>query len=88
MIFVHCLRLYVALWLSGQSASLVNRRSLVQIRAAPNMEIRFIIVFTKLICLNDFYPLCPFVRGFVALWLKRLSCKQGIPASNPGSGKY
>ena len=27
--------------------------------------------------------LCPFVRGFVALWLKRLSCKQGIPASNP-----
>ena len=32
------------------------------------MEIRFIMVFTKLICLNDFYPLCPFVRGFVALW--------------------
>ena len=51
------------------------------------MEIRFIIVFTKLICLNDFYPLCPFVRCFVALWLKRLSCKQGIPAANPGSGK-
>ena len=88
MIFVHCLRLYVTLWLSGQSACLVNRRSLVQIRAAPNMEIRFIIVFTKLICLNDFYPLCLFVRGFVALWLKLLSCKQGIPASNPGSGKY
>ena len=52
------------------------------------MEIRFIIVFTKFICLNEFYPFSPFVRGFVALWQKRLSCKQGIPASNPGSGKY
>ena len=51
------------------------------------MEIRFIIVFTKFICLNDFYPLCPFVRGFVALWLKRLSCKPGIPGSNLGIGK-
>ena len=64
----------------------MNRGSLVQIRVAPNMEIRFIIDFTKFICINDFYPLCPFVRGFVALWLKRLSCKQGIPASNPGNG--
>ena len=39
---------------------------MVQIWAAPNMEIRVIIVFTKFICLNDFYPLCPFVPGFVA----------------------
>ena len=53
----------------------MNRGSLVQIRVAPNLEIRFIIDFTKFICINDFYPLCPFVRGFVALWLKRLSCK-------------
>ena len=66
MIFVHCLRLYVALWLSGQSACLVNRRSLVQIRAAPKikmMEISFIILFTRFICLNYVYPLCPFFTG-------------------------
>ena len=63
----------------------------MQIRAARNIEmieISFIILFTRFICLNYFYPLCPFVRGFVALWLKRLSCKQGIPASNQGSGNY
>ena len=86
MIFVHCLRVYVALWISGQSVCLVNSKSLVQIRAAPNiemMQIRLIIVFTKFICLNDFYPLCPFVRGAEALWLKRLSRKQEIPGSNP-----
>ena len=62
----------VALWLSGQSACLVNRRSLVQIPAAPNiemMEISFIILFTRFICLNYVYPLCTFLRGFVALWL-------------------
>ena len=61
-----------ALWLRGLSAGLVNRRSLVQIRAAPNiemMEISFIILFTRFICLNDVYPLCTGSRGFVALWL-------------------
>ena len=48
-----------------------NRRSLVQIRAAPNiemMDISFIILFTRFICLNYVYPLCTFLRGIVALW--------------------
>ena len=66
--FIRCVRFYVALLRCGYSACLVNRRSLVQIGEAPNMEIRFIIVFTKFICLNEVYPFCPFVRGFVALW--------------------
>ena len=45
---------------------------MVQIRAAPNvemMEISFIILFTRFICLNYLYPLCALLRGFVALWL-------------------
>ena len=45
---------------------------MVQIRAAPNiemMEISFIILFTRFICLNYFYPLCKLLHGFVALWL-------------------
>ena len=50
------------------------------------MEVKFIIVFTKFICLNDFFPLFAFLHGDVALWLNRLSCKQGIRGSNPGSG--
>ena len=41
MIFTHCLVFYVALWLSGYSACLVNRRSLVQIRAASHFQITF-----------------------------------------------
>ena len=60
-----------ALWVSGESACLVNRRSLVQIRAAPNiemMEISFIILFIRFICLNYVYPWCTFLRSFVALW--------------------
>ena len=47
--FVHCLPLYMALWLRGLGVSLVNRRSLVQIRAGLNiemMQIRFLIMFT------------------------------------------
>ena len=32
------------------------------------MEISFIILFTRFICLNYFYPLCALLRGFVALW--------------------
>ena len=54
MIFNHCLILKVALWLSGQSACLVNRRSLVQIQAVPHFHIilLFIIMFTKFIYLK------------------------------------
>ena len=43
-----------------------------QIRAAPNiemMEISFIILFTRFICINYVYPLGTLLRGFVALWL-------------------
>ena len=42
-------------------------------------------MFTKLICQNDFRPLSTFIRGPVAKRLKRLSRKQEIPGSNPGS---
>ena len=45
---------------------------MVQIRAAANieiMDISFIILFTRFICLNYVYPLCAIFRGFVALWL-------------------
>ena len=37
----------------------------------------FIIVFTRFICLNEFYPLCPFVLGFVALWLSACLVNRG-----------
>ena len=70
--FIRCVLLYGALQRGGNSACLVNRRSLVQIRVAPNvemMEISFIILFTRFICLNYFYPLCALLRGFVSLWL-------------------
>ena len=54
MIFIYSLRTDVVLWHSGKSACLVNRRSLVQIRAVPHFQIIlwFIItlfVFPKLI---------------------------------------
>ena len=54
MIFTHCLLFYVALWLSGYNACLVNRRCLVQIQAVPHFHIilLFIIMFTKFICLK------------------------------------
>ena len=42
-------------------------------------------MFTKFICQNDFHPLSTFKRGAVAYRLKRLSGKQEIPGSNPGS---
>ena len=77
---IRCVRFYSALYRCGNSACFVIRRSLVQIRAAPNvemMEISFIILFTRYICLNIFvyiclnyfYPLCALLRGFVSLWL-------------------
>ena len=39
MISIHCLQTHVVLWHSGKSACLVNRRSLVQIRAVPHFQI-------------------------------------------------
>ena len=54
MIFTHCLLIYVALWLSGYNACLVNRRSQVHIQAVPRFHIilLFIMMFTKFICLK------------------------------------
>ena len=68
MIFTHCLDFYVALWLSGYSACLVDRRSLVEIRAAPHFQIvlLLVIMFTRFICQNDFHPLSTNSRGAVA----------------------
>ena len=68
MIFTHCLRFYVALWLSGYSACLVNRRSLVQILAVPHFQIIlwFIIMFTLFVFQNDFHPLSNIESGSVA----------------------
>ena len=78
MISIYCLRTYVVLWLSGKSASLVNGRSLLQIRAVPHFQIIlwFIIMFTLFVFQNDFHPLSDFESGSVALRLKRLSSKQ------------
>ena len=60
-IIIHCLHLlsHVVLWLSGKSACLVNRRSLVQIRAVPHFQIilSMVIMFSRFICQNDFHPL-------------------------------
>ena len=70
MIFTHCLLVYVALWLSGYNACLVNRRSQVQIQAVPRFHIilLFIIMFTKFICQNDFHLLSTNLCGDVASW--------------------
>ena len=69
MISIHCLRTHVVPWLSGKSACLVNRRSLVQIRAVPHFQIIlwFIIMFTRFVFQNDFHPLSTELK--VALWL-------------------
>ena len=68
MIFTHCLLFYVALWLSGESGCLVNRRSIVQIRAVPYFQIilLFVIMFTLFVFQNDFHPLPYFETGSVA----------------------
>ena len=68
MIFIYFLRTQLVLWHSGKSACLVNRRSLVQIRALPNFQIIlwFIIMFTLFVFQNDFHPLSTFLRGAVA----------------------
>ena len=68
MIFIYSLRTHVVLWHSGKSACLVNRRSLVQIRAVPHFQIIlwFIIMFTVFVFQNDFHPLSNFETGTVA----------------------
>ena len=68
MIFIYSLRTQVVLWHSGKSACLVNRRSLVEIRAVPHFQIIlwFIIMFTLFVFQNDFHPLSKFERGSVA----------------------
>ena len=68
MIFIYCLRTHVVLWHSGKSACLLNRRSLVQIRAVPHFQIVlwFIIMFTLFVFQNDFHPLSSFESGSVA----------------------
>ena len=87
MISIHCLLTHVVKWIRGKSACLVNRRSLVQIRAVPHFQIIlwFIIMFTLFVFQNDFHPLSNFKSGSVAQRLKRLSSKQEISGSNPGS---
>ena len=68
MISIYWLRTYVVLWLSGKSACLVNGRSLVQNRAVLHFRIilRFVIMFTRFICQNDFHLLSTISRGAVA----------------------
>ena len=90
MIFIYCLRTHVVLWHGGKSACLVNRRSLVQIRAVPHFQfiLWFIIMFTLFVFQNDFHPLSNFASCSVAKRLKRLSSKQAIPGSNPGSASF
>ena len=59
MISIHCPRSHVVLWHSGKSGCLLNRRSLVQIRAVPHFQIilRFIIMFTLFVFQNGLHPL-------------------------------
>ena len=68
MIFIYRLQTHVVLWHSGKSACLVNRRSLVQIRAVPHFQIIlwFIIMFTLFVFENYLHPLSNFESGSVA----------------------
>ena len=68
MISIHCPRSQVVLWHSGKSGCLLNRRSLVQIRAVPHFQIilRFIIMFTLFVFQNDLHPLSNVESGSVA----------------------
>ena len=68
MISIHCLQTHVVLWHSGKSACLVNRRSLVHIRAVPHhlIILWFMVMFTMFVFQNDFHRLSIFN---VALWL-------------------
>ena len=68
MISIHFLRTHVVLWHSGKSGYLVNRRSLVQIRAVPHFQIILwvIIMFTLFVFQNDFHPLSNVESGYVA----------------------
>ena len=68
MISIHFLRTHVVLLHSGKSGCLVNRRSLVQIRAVPHFQIIlwFIIMFTLFVFQNDFHPLSNVESGYVA----------------------
>ena len=65
MISIHCLQTHVVLSHSGKSACLVNRTSLVQIRAVPHFQIILwlIIIFTLFVFQNDFHPLSNFEIG-------------------------
>ena len=58
----------MVLWHSGKNGCLVNRRSLVQIRAVPHFQIIlwFIIMFTLFVFQNDFLPLSNVESGSVA----------------------
>ena len=66
MIPSYCLQTHLVLWLSGKSAFLGNRRSLVQIRAVPHIILLFIIMFTMFLFQNDFHLLSNFLRGAMA----------------------
>ena len=68
MISIHCPRTHVVLWHSGKSCFLVNRRSVVQIRAIPHFQIIlwFIIMFTLFVFQNDFHLLSNVESGSVA----------------------